>query len=171
MDGWYPFSSPEFTQRQQAYDLHFKMSEPYTPQMVVDGSRQCVGSSEVEAEDLIRSAAGQPGLDVRIAAGNRTGTVTIEVNGAATPGRHGDVYAALAENDAQSDVLAGENRGLKLHHVAVVRKLRKLGKLDKQSDFHGELSVGSFAGGRVIAFVQEPGTGAVLGAAMYRIAR
>jgi hypothetical protein len=55
--------------------------------------------------------------------------------------------------------------------VAIVRKLRKLGKLDRQSNFHGELSVAPFAGGRVIAFVQEPGTGAVLGAALYRIPR
>jgi len=169
-DGWVdPFSSVELTQRQNDYDLRFKVPQVYTPQMVVDGVRQCVGSGEAEAEDLIRKAAELPKLSVHIRGGERAGTVAIEVSGDARAGHRADVYAALAENDAQSDVLAGENRGLKLHHVAIVRKLRKLGKLDRNAGFRGELSVTSFAGGRAIVFVQDPGSGQVLGAAMYRI--
>ena len=171
-DGWVdPFSSPDFTLRQQTYNQRLRVTESYTPQMVVDGTRQCVGSDRAEAEGLIRAAGGQAKLAVRIAAGRRKGTVAVEVDGPAASARRGDVYAALAENDALSDVLAGENRGLKLHHVAIVRKIRKLGTLDKQSTFHGELSVARFAGGRVIAFVEEPATGAVIGAAMYKVPR
>jgi len=169
-DGWVdPFSSAEFTQRQNAYDLRFKVPQIYTPQMVVDGIHQCVGSEEAEAEELIRKAAEQPKLVTRLYGGERAGVVSIEVEGGAARAHRADVYAALAENDAQSDVLAGENRGMKLHHVAIVRKLRKLGKLDKNGGFRGELSVASFAGGRAIVFVQDPGTGQVIGATMYRI--
>jgi len=169
-DGWVdPFSSAEFTERQNAYDLRFRLPQIYTPQMVVDGNHQCVGSEVAEAEDLIRKAAQQPKLVTRIGSGAHVGSVAIEVDGEAPVAHRADVYAALAENDAQSDVLAGENRGLKLHHVAIVRKLRKLGKLDKNASFRGELSVTSFAGGRVIVFVQDPASGQVLGAAMYRI--
>jgi len=168
-DGWVdPFSSAEFTARQQAYDLRLK-SQPYTPQMVVDGSRQCVGSAVNEAEEAIREAARQPKLAMRIVASPSPGSVSIEVDGSGAPAHRADVFAAFAYDDGQSDVLAGENRGLRLHHVAIIRKLRKLGKLDKQSSFREDLSVTSFAGGRLIGFVQEPGTGIVLGAAMYRI--
>ena len=171
-DGWVdPFSSAEFTLRQQAYDLRLK-SEPYTPQMVVYGSRQCIGSSETEAEAAIRDAARQPKLAVRIVASPHPGSsVSIEVDGSGAPAHRADVYAALADDNGESDVLLGENKRLRLHHVVIVRKLRKLGKLDKLSSFRGDLSVASFAGGRVIGFVQEPGTGTVLGAALYRIPR
>jgi hypothetical protein len=168
-DGWVdPFSSAEFTNRQQEYDTRLK-SEPFTPQMVVDGSRQCVGSSVMEAGAAIRAAAGEPKLTIRIVPGSHAGFVSVEVDGSAGPHR-ADVYAALAE-DGESSVLAGENRGAKLHHVAIVRKLRKLGKLDKASSFRGEISIDSFAGGRLVAFVQEPDDGPVLGTALYRIPR
>jgi hypothetical protein len=166
-----PFSSADLTQRQQAYGRRFDLSDVYTPQMVVDGVRQCVGNRESEAEELIRKAAEQPKLAVRFSDSGRAGSVDLDVEGGALPGRRGDVYAAFAENEGQSDVLAGENRGLKLHYVAIIRKLRRLGRLNKNASFRGEVSVASFAGGRVIGFVQEQDTGAILGAAMYRIPR
>jgi hypothetical protein len=172
-DGWVdPFSSADFTERQQAYTIQLKVAEgPFTPEMVVDGTRQCVGSSETEAEAAIRDAAREQKLAMRIVAGAKPGSVSIEVDGSAAPGQRADVYAALADDSAEDEVLRGENRGLRLHNVAIVRKLRKLGKLDKRSSFHGELSVASFAGGRLIGFVQEPGQGRVLAAALYRIPR
>lgn len=164
-DGWVdPFSSAELTSRQQVYDTRLK-SEPYTPQMVVDGGRQCVGSNVLEAGAAIRAAASQPKLAMRIVPSTHAGFVSIEVDGSAAPAHRADVYAAFAD-DGESNVLAGENRGARLHHVAIVRKLRKLGKLDQQSNFRGEISVASFAGGRLVSFVQEPGGGVVLGAAM-----
>ena len=168
-DGWVdPFSSPEFTQRQQAYSLRFKVPEIYTPQMVVNGEQQCVGSSAGDVEALIRTAAAHPKLAMQIVNGEGAAKVVVTADG---DGLRGDVFVGLADNDDQSDVLAGENRGLKLHHVAVIRKLRKIGKINKSGGFHGEISVAGFAGGRLIAFIQEPGGGQILGAAMYRIPR
>ena len=42
--GWKDkFSSPVFTQRQEAYARQFGLQSPYTPQMVVDGEAQFVG--------------------------------------------------------------------------------------------------------------------------------
>jgi hypothetical protein len=70
-----------------------------------------------------------------------------------------------------SEVKAGENNGRKLSHVAVVQSLTKVGSLEKGKSFAQDVQVklnskadpGNL---RVIAFVQEPGPGKVLGATL-----
>src|SRR5262245_54450759 len=42
--GWNdPYSSPEFTERQGTYAQQFKLADPYTPQLVIDGAKQMSG--------------------------------------------------------------------------------------------------------------------------------
>ena len=172
-DGWVdPFSAHEFTLRQEAYDLRLKVSEPYTPQVVVDGSRECLGSAAAKVETAIHDAASSPKLPLAITAGSRPQSVLVEVDAAAASeinARGAEVYAAFAQDNGETDVLRGENQGRRLRNVAIVKKLRKLGKLGNGSGFRAEFSVARFSGERLIAFVQEPGNGQVLGAAMYRI--
>jgi hypothetical protein len=63
--GWMdPFSSAEWTLRQQQYISRFKEKSVYTPQMVVDGKRQFVGNRAEEAEEAIREAAGEQKVEV-----------------------------------------------------------------------------------------------------------
>src|SRR5215475_8953549 len=38
------FSSHDFTVRQQEYAQHFGLASPYTPQMIIDGQQQVLGS-------------------------------------------------------------------------------------------------------------------------------
>jgi hypothetical protein len=170
-DGWVdPFSSAEFTRRQQAYDLRLGVSEPYTPQMVIDGSRECLGNDAAKVEASIRQAALRPMLPLRVTAGARPNSAAVEVDVAASGSTHGaEVYAAFARDRAEDDVLRGENQGRRLSNVAILRKFKKLGKLREGAVFRAEFSVAQFAGQRLIAFVQEPGGGPVLGAALYRI--
>ena len=60
-DGWTDrFSSPDFTIRQQEYARLLPAGGVYTPQMIVDGRAQFVGSHAQEAQDQIRSAASHP---------------------------------------------------------------------------------------------------------------
>ncbi len=89
--------------------------------------------------------------------------------------REEEVYIAVALNRAESQVSSGEHRGHRLAHVAVVRHLMKIGVL-KQEDFVQEvrshLDTGlQWASLRVIAFVQEPVQGRILGAAERSIAQ
>jgi len=166
-DGWVDrYSSSTFTLRQRDYQVRLKLPDVFTPQIVVDGVRQCIGNNEAEVVNLIRKAAATPKVDVQIRGLDGAGKFQIEVNGG--EGR-GDVYVAFADEESQSDVSGGENRGRKLHHVAIVRKLRKAGKLDAKGNFLGEVSAGLPGPGRLIAFVQEPRTGAVAGVGLYRI--
>src|ERR1700747_3351411 len=56
--GWTdPYSSHEYTERKSAYADHFGLNTVYTPQMVVDGNFELVGSDERRALEAIRVAA------------------------------------------------------------------------------------------------------------------
>ncbi len=169
-EGWVDqFSSPEFSLRQRAYVERLKVSDAYTPEVVVDGSRECLGSNPDAVEAAIRAAAHTPKLGLTIVPGKTPDSVSIDVQGASAA-RGAYLYAVFAQNEAETNVLRGENQGHVLHHVAIVRKVRKLGKLGKDDqDFHIQFSVASHGGQRLIAFVQQSDIGKVLGAAEYPI--
>ena len=164
-DGWAdPFSSPEFTRRQERYAEEFGTSGPYTPQMVVDGVSQLIGSDGRGALAAVASAARAEKLAVRVE--RSSGGVRVEVD----PGGHGGaVYLALVQNSASSHVLRGENQGRDLQHVAVVRRLSQIGSVKSHAGFTQDVPLSpSETELRVIAFVQEIGPGRVWGAAMSR---
>ena len=134
--GWKdPFSAARFTDRQQQY-ADVLRSDVYTPQMIVDGRRQLVGSDRASVVDDIRKAAAAQKLDVKGAV-TRQGTelvVTTKV-GVADGGKapKADVVVAITEDGLESNVLRGENRGLRLAHAAVTRYLSKALRLDARA--------------------------------------
>jgi len=66
--GWAdPYSSPAFSARQEQYARHFRTQGPYTPQMVVDGRSEFVGSDARTAESAIRAATKHPKSTIHIA--------------------------------------------------------------------------------------------------------
>src|SRR5271169_2390087 len=68
-DGWIdPYSSPEWTERQQDYATLFK-KDPYTPELVVNGHSQFVGNNARKAGLEIEKAADSLKTEVKITAG------------------------------------------------------------------------------------------------------
>lgn len=135
--GWTdPFSSARFSQRQQEYAQGFRSDQIYTPQMIVDGTAQFVGSDRDRAIASIRNAARQPkgtitlhitppkGDDLKLIVG-----MTITGLPAITPGDEAEVLIAITEDGLHSDVARGENAGHKLAHTGVVREWQTAGKL------------------------------------------
>jgi len=134
--GWKdPFSAARFTDRQQQY-ADVLRSDVYTPQMVVDGRRQLVGSDRASAVDEIRKAAAAQKLEVKAAA-TRQGAelVVTAIVHAAAGGRapKADVVVAVTEDGLESNILRGENRGLRLAHAAVTRYLSPAARLDARA--------------------------------------
>lgn len=160
--GWKdPFSSHAFTQRQEAYTRQLKVDGPYTPEMVIDGAAELNGSDTVRAVQELRKAGQRSKASVRIA---RSGD-SLQVDIADSP-HSGNVYLALAENSAASQVAAGENNGRQLHHVSILRSIRKLGSVKKGAGFAQAIPVPA-SGQRAIVFIQESDLGAVYGAAVW----
>jgi hypothetical protein len=127
--GWKdPFSSPAATQRQQHYANLLHLATVYTPQIVVDGKWQAVGSNRVEVRRAIDSA--QRTRDhVPIALDLRRGRAKIEIG----PGGEAVPAALLLigfDRRHVSTVARGENSGRTLAHVDVVRSIEEVAQYD-----------------------------------------
>jgi hypothetical protein len=109
--GWSdPYSSAAFSARQQEYARRFGIDGPYTPEMVVDGRREFVGSDARAAESAIRSAAGHPITAISIT--DQDGRTVVEVSPLPQgTGRKAAVFVAHAANSGLQNVAGGENKG------------------------------------------------------------
>ena len=175
--GWKdPYSASLYSQRQSAYANRFGLDSVYTPQMVVDGSSEFVGSSSGEADKAFRKALRVPKLPLQLSSISTDASNTLRAHletgalDSSFGSREADVYVAVALNRAESQVSAGENSGHRLAHVSVVKSLTKIGALKQgqvlSQDVLLNLEPGSDSRNlRLIAFVQEPRQGRVLGAA------
>ncbi len=160
--GWAdPFSSAAFTERQGAYAARFgNAGRVYTPQMVVDGRTEFVGSDERAARRTIEAEARESRTFVRVVP-DGAASVRVTVAGAAAGS---DVVLAVVEDGLSSDVTRGENAGRTLAHTAVARRLAAVGSADSRGRFDAEVPVAPGPGARrVFAFAQGKGTGRVLG--------
>ncbi len=172
--GWTDrFSSHALSARQNDYAAWFHNSTVYTPQMVVDGRTEFVGSDDAKASAAIARAARLPKAQVSVASGAQPGVYTVSVRNLPllAPGDAADVYLAVTESGVRSHVGGGENRGQTLTHVAVVRSLEKIGTAKAGETFSVQRrlppSTGERGGSRsVLAFVQARGSRRVLGAAL-----
>jgi hypothetical protein len=177
--GWKdPFSSRSFSDRQDAYAKRFGLDGVYTPEMVVDGSSEFVGSNSARAEKALSQALRATKVSVRLSApaldtANKIHT-HVETDALPAVAKEAEVYLAVALDHAETEVARGENAGRKLSHTAVLRQLVKLGAVQPGHAFAGDVQVklepGTVSGRlRVIAFVQEPGQGRVIGAALQNL--
>ena len=111
--------------------LALKFEEGYTPQMVVDGSVQFVGNDPQKALTSITEAAQSPKVALSLSApvvdGKRIGCSVSAASSSPLP--KADLYAAVVEPTASTEVKRGENNGRHLDHVGVVLSLQRIGKL------------------------------------------
>ena len=175
--GWAdPYSSHEYSERQSAYAARFGSGGVYTPQMVVDGHFEFVGSDERRASQVIKEAAKAPkvAVHIRLGSSDEKATIVHVETGplpSATSRQSAGVFLAVADNSDESQVSRGENAGKRLQHVAVVRSLTRIGTVNASSEFSRDFDLKSKnrANLRVVVIVQEPDAGRVLGAGLTRL--
>ena len=61
-----PYSAHLFSERQSIYGKRFDLDSVYTPQMVVDGSSEFVGSNRAFADKALAKALGAPKISVNL---------------------------------------------------------------------------------------------------------
>lgn len=124
--GWKDaFSAPQFTERQRWYAQGFNAGS-YTPQAVVDGRYELVGSQRAALAATVAKAALAPRATVMLARA-ANGALTVQVRNLPAGTAASTVQLALTETGLSSQVGRGENGGRLLRHSAVVRALRPLG--------------------------------------------
>jgi len=136
--GWKdPFSDPAFTKRQRWYSMHWPL-RVYTPQAVIDGVSERLGSNREKLLKAVARAAKRPKAEIALQAeATPQGKVRLSVeirNLTRTGTSTADVYAAIVADGVESDVASGENRGRKLRHWAAARRLTLLGKARSKKD-------------------------------------
>src|SRR5450631_3373345 len=169
--GWSdPFSSPVYTERQNDYSERFHLEGVYTPQMVINGAEQIVGSDRaallhaVEKEDAESPRMSLRIVSLSVAAGHLT--VNLSTSGD-LPAHGADLIAVLADDSDRSSVLHGENSGRTLAHVAVARSITRVARVQAAGELTVQIpipaSMQTTQGHHLILFAQTPGNGRVLG--------
>ena len=128
--GWRdPYSSHEATRRQRVYSWAMRRrGSVYTPQMVIDGKLQGIGSYTGTIDGLIRirQKAGGHIVDVALTRGKTPRTLALVVKG--DNGAAGDcsVWLIYFDKSHTTTIPRGENAGKTLTYYNVVREIRKI---------------------------------------------
>jgi len=168
--GWKdPYSSPLFTQRQRQYSMAFGNRSIYTPQMIVNGKTEFVGSRGKDVRKAIQSALATPAtstVKLKAQLADDGNSVQIEY---AISGHEPDttLNVALVQKKVTNQVPHGENAGRKLAHVQVVRTLKTIPLDNPSGKLRLELPADLAAKeANVVAYVQNPRSMQISGAAI-----
>ena len=178
--GWKdPYSSHEYSERQSAYAAHFGRSGIYTPQMVVDGHAELVGSDERGAIEEVENETRFVKVPLSLSGVHFENNNKVSMHVEAGPlepaiGAHSaNLFLAIADESDVSQVSRGENAGRTLKHVAVLRSLVPVGTVDKADKVSKDITVNvsneSRGHLRIVGIIQEPSAGRVLGVASARL--
>lgn len=162
--GWTdPFSQAAFTARQRMHNYAMGTHRMYTPQMVVDGRSELVGSNSTGANLAIAQAGRVAHVSVKV---TRRTNDTIVIETASAPSTEGTCHAMLAttERGLHTNVTSGENSGETLAHGPITRTLRFIADLGP-TGLTTQVQQPLKAGTRVVVFVEGRDSLHVLGAA------
>jgi hypothetical protein len=125
--GWRdPFASKQATERQYSYGHALGLNMVYTPQMVIDGSQDAVGSDEGAVMRGIAASMIHKKLKLSILR-DASGKYKVVIPAGEAP-RPASVYIALFDHAHRTDVKRGENAGTTLTEFNIVREWRKIGE-------------------------------------------
>lgn len=166
--GWKDaFSSHDYSSRQYQYSKWLKSSEVYTPQVIVNGRTEFVGSDEKSLRNAIAAGLEKP-TKTELSLNN----IKVEGDKAAVQyhaegvANNSALLIALVEKNAISKVKSGENGGRTLAHVQIVTQLKSI---PVKSNANGTESIALPHGFdpqkfELISFVQNTLNGEIIGA-------
>lgn len=125
--GWKDtFASPAHTERQRAYARSMRRRTVYTPQMVIDGRHDVVGSHADRVERAIEQAGRDRGAVVPVRFSRHDGMVVLHIDEAQLEG-DATVWLVRYDKERMQNIRRGENAGHTITYHNVVRDIRNLG--------------------------------------------
>ena len=167
--GWVdPFSDAAYTKRQRIYSQTLGLNSIYTPQMIVNGADQFVGSNRANANKAIADALAQktsPMVGVTAKRNDKSIDVTYTLKNVPA----GTVLnVAWTQANATSHPNRGENEGRTLTNINIVRDFKTI-----QPNANGEgivkLQQHDVESGTVIAYIQDSKTGRIVAAQAFEV--
>jgi hypothetical protein len=164
--GWKdPYSMKLFSDRQSWYSGLFESGSVYTPQLIVNGVKEMVGSRSTEIDQSVDHALNQStmvevGMHV-----NKNGTdIICELDIKNRPLAECVINVALVVDDITTQIKRGENSGKTLIESGIVLKLisKKLEREQLKITMPGNEIKGNY---RVVVFIQDEMKGIIYGAA------
>ncbi len=126
--GWKdPYSFAAVTERQRAYGASLRLDTVYTPQMVVAGRFDAVGSDRAAVLAAVARARGAPSVPLRVQPDAEGLRIEAEAGPADGP-REGALLLVGYDPEHTTRVAAGENGGRTLREVNVVRSIVPVGR-------------------------------------------
>ena len=171
--GWKDrFATPETTARQRAYGRALGMRYVYTPQIVIGGVTQAVGSGFRRVLALIEQARRRPALDIRITHPDAH-TATLNIGAGPKQQRPATVWIMFYDNEHVTRIARGENRGRRLVNTNVVRSLKRVGtwRGDRMELTLSLDALGAKGRDGCVVVVQEADSGPILGAVSFPLPR
>jgi len=167
--GWTdPFCSREYSERQREYVNQLNLESAYTPQLVVNGENELVGSNRGKAESAIKEALKEKSkISLRIDNVKKGGEKLSFAVYTEGDFKKTDLLAALVQKNATMKVKAGENNGATLSHINIVRVLSKQTATDKiefEMAFPANLANDNW---QLIVFAQQKNDLKITGALVY----
>jgi hypothetical protein len=168
--GWKdPFASPAWTERQHAYKRALGLHMVYTPQMVIDGRADAVGSEQRTVNDAIAAAAAQDKKVVVSISREAEGHYRVAL-AAAAPSMQAlpaTVWLVVFERQQVTPVKQGENAGATLTDHNIVRELRPIGSWSGAAEeLTLDMDEATMTGKGCAVIVQSDSAGPILGAAL-----
>lgn len=167
--GWKdPFSKSEFSERQRNYANFLNTRRNYTPQLIINGKYEIVGSKENEINNLVKKELALPtnfyldikkasisknGLDVEYETGNNPNTI---------------LNLALVKKKEFTSIKSGENIGLKQTNYNIVFEFKTVPTANGKANFEFKkewLNTAFF----VVGYLQNNKTGEILTASKSEI--
>ena len=136
--GWKDiFSDASFTQRQEYYSAIFHLNSIYTPQVVVNGGKEFIGSNKSKLissieEQMKETSAASIKLD---AVQNAEGKIDVHYSADGTDAKKEQAILVLIQKMATSEIKKGENKGKTAHHINIVRNIFYLPLKEKSTNF------------------------------------
>ncbi|MFC3562944.1 DUF1223 domain-containing protein [Pedobacter jamesrossensis] len=163
--GWKDsFSNPKFSARQNQYANWLNLQSVYTPQIIVNGTKEFVGSEESTLRKAISTAlSANTASSIQMKLTKQEGnflTLSYAVNQAT---ENDDLVIALINTNAISKILKGENKGKTLSHVQIVNQFETFslnGKKNGSVEITSQKLKNSQAI-QIIAFLQNKKTGKI----------
>ncbi|MBL4874351.1 MAG: DUF1223 domain-containing protein [Rhodobacteraceae bacterium] len=160
--GWKDeFSRPENTERQKGYRDRWNLRSLYTPQAVIHGEAQVVGSNEQEIRMYVgQFQAEKPMLEIATSTSGDSANISVSALTARLPAS--DIFLVRITPEATTSIRRGENAGKTINYVNVVQEMTWIGNWNGRSDVNVNASIRTDS--KYVVLVQAKDLGPVLGA-------